>query len=122
MAGDKDELYREVYSTEGGARCGKCQRPLKDCNCAQARRHKIVGDGNVRVRRESKGRGGKTVTTISGLKMNRDELRALLSELKTRFGTGGTEKDGVLEIQGDHRDLIVQELLKRSIKAKCAGG
>jgi translation initiation factor 1 len=86
------------------------------------RRKAVTGDGTVKVRRETKGRGGKTVTTVSGLAMNRDQLKELLSDLKRRIGTGGAEKDGVLEIQGDHCDSILQELAKRSIKAKRAGG
>jgi translation initiation factor 1 len=74
------------------------------------------------VRRETKGRGGKTVTTITGLSLNKEQLKELLSALKRRIGSGGAEKNGVLEIQGDHCDVVIQELAKRSIRAKRAGG
>lgn len=117
-----DDSYREVYSTDRGEICSGCQKSKKNCSCAEDKRRAVVGDGAVKVRRETKGRGGKTVTTVSGLAMNIDQLRDLLSDLKRRIGTGGAEKDGILEIQGDHCDAILQELAKRSIKAKRAGG
>ena len=80
------------------------------------------GDGIVRVRRETQGRGGKTVTTISGVALGGAALAALASELKRRCGSGGTAKDGVIEIQGDHRDLVVAELEQRGFQVKRAGG
>jgi translation initiation factor 1 len=86
------------------------------------RKGEIRGDGNVKVRRETKGRGGKTVTTVTGLALTKDGLRTLLSDLKRLVGGGGTEKDGALELQGDHCDLVLAELAKRGIKAKRAGG
>ena len=92
------------------------------CGCAEAKRLAIRGDGNVRVRRETNGRGGKTVTTISGLALNQSELQALLKDLKRVCGAGGAVKDGVLEVQGDHCDLVLRELDKRGIRAKRAGG
>ncbi len=122
MTKERGGEYREVYSTERGAICGVCRQPAKSCSCAADKRAKIHGDGNVKVRRETKGRGGKTVTSISGLAMNADQLRDLLSELKRRHGGGGTLKDGVIELQGDHCDSVVTELAKRGIKAKRAGG
>jgi translation initiation factor 1 len=82
----------------------------------------VKGDGNVKVRRETKGRGGKTVTSVSGLALARTDLAALLKDLKRICGTGGTEKDGLLEIQGDHCDTVIQELSKRGIRSKRAGG
>jgi translation initiation factor 1 len=80
------------------------------------------GDGIVRVRRETQGRGGKTVTTVSGVGLASDELLALASDLKRRCGTGGSVKDYVIEIQGDHREAIVAELEKRGFTVKLAGG
>jgi len=80
------------------------------------------GDGIVRVRREKQGRGGKTVTVILGVPLADDALRALAGELKRRCGTGGTAKDGVIEIQGDHRDVLVAELEGRGYTVKLAGG
>ena len=82
----------------------------------------VKGDGNVRVRRETNGRGGKTVTTIMGLALNQVELHAILKDLKRVCGAGGAMKDGTLEIQGDHCDLVLRELDRRGIKAKRAGG
>jgi translation initiation factor 1 len=117
-----DERYREVYSTEKGALCPNCSKPQKSCSCVADRRLQVRGDGNVKVRRETKGRGGKTVTCISGLALNTEELQVLLSELKRHIGGGGTEKDGILEIQGDHTDLVITQLQKRGIKARRAGG
>jgi len=80
------------------------------------------GDGIVRVRRETQGRGGKTVTTVAGVGLPEAELRELAGELKRRCGTGGSVKDYVIEIQGDHRDAIVAELEKRGFTVKLAGG
>ena len=80
------------------------------------------GAGIVRVRRETQGRGGKTVTTISGVPLADAALAALAGELKRRCGTGGTAKDGVIEIQGDHRDVLVAELSQRGYTVKLAGG
>ena len=80
------------------------------------------GDGIVRVRREVKGRRGKTVTTIEGVPLPDGELRDLGSELKRRCGSGGAVKDGVIEIQGDHRDALVAELEGRGYTVKRAGG
>ena len=102
-----------VYST-GVGRIGPGKDP------APPRRAR--GDGIVRVRRETKGRRGKTVTSIEGIPLPDDDLRALGSELKRRCGTGGAIKDGVIEIQGDHRDTLVAELEARGFTVKRAGG
>ncbi len=72
----------------------------------------------VRVQIESKGRGGKTVSMVTGLALNEDGLKKLATELKRVCGSGGTVKDGVIEIQGDHRDILVEALKKQGIKAK----
>ena len=80
------------------------------------------GDGIVRVRRETSGRGGKTVTTIAGLRLASDALAALASELKRACGTGGTVRDCVIEIQGDHRARLVEQLELRGYSVKLAGG
>jgi len=80
------------------------------------------GDGVVRVRRETQGRGGKTVTTIAGVGVAEDKLKALAGDLKRLCGTGGTVKDWVIEIQGDHRDKIVAALQQRGYTVKLAGG
>jgi len=80
------------------------------------------GDGIVRVRRETQGRGGKTVTSIAGVGVSEDKLKELAGELKRLCGTGGTVKDWVIEIQGDHRDKIVAALQQRGFTVKLAGG
>ncbi len=74
------------------------------------------------MRREVKGRRGKTVTTVTGVPLASDALRALTGELKRRCGTGGSAKDGAIEIQGDHRDVLVAELESRGYTVKRAGG
>jgi translation initiation factor 1 len=117
-----DKGYREVYSTEKGALCPACVKPVSACSCARDKRLSVAGDGNVKVRRETKGRGGKTVTTIAGLAMNQEQLQELVSQLKKRHGVGGSVKEGVIELQGDHCDSVIEELLKKGIKAKRAGG
>ena len=110
-----------VYSTDGGRRCPQCQRPVADCVCGRDR-PAAVGDGIVRIQRESKGRGGKTVTLVRGLLLPPDELKELARELKRRCGVGGALKDDVIEIQGDQRDLLKTELEKRGHVVKLAGG
>ncbi len=112
---------RTVYRSDGGRVCPACGRPAKRCACRASPRVP-TGDGIVRVRREVKGRGGKTVTTVSGVPLASDALRALARELKRRCGTGGSTKDGVIEIQGDHRDVLVAELEARGYSVKRAGG
>lgn len=81
----------------------------------------IKVDGTIRIQREVKGRKGKTVTIVSGFKLANDELKNLAARLKRRCGTGGSVKDGVIIIQGNHRDTLVTELEKRGFEAKIAG-
>lgn len=100
-----------VYSTDGGRMCPACRKPLAQCICKAQRAAVPVGDGAVRVSRESKGRGGKTVTLVRGLPLDAAALAALGKRLRNACGTGGTAKDGVLELQGDHAERVV-ELLK----------
>jgi translation initiation factor 1 len=109
-----------VYSTDSGRHCPHCSQPMDTCSCKANLLPE--GDGIARVRRESKGRGGKTVTTISGVPLAFDALTTLVSALKKRCGCGGALKDGVIEIQGDHVDLLLAELSARGFKAKKSGG
>ena len=109
-----------VYSTDAGRLCPDCAKPVAACSCKQTALPE--GDGIARVRRESKGRGGKTVTTISGVPLPSDQLTALASALKKRCGCGGALKDGVIEIQGDHVELLLAELAARGFRAKKSGG
>jgi len=79
-------------------------------------------DGRVRVARETRGRKGKGVTLVTGLRLAPDALEALCRELKQRCGAGGSVKDGVLELQGDQRETVLAELLARGFDARLAGG
>jgi translation initiation factor 1 len=110
-----------VYSSELGRICPDCGKPKAACICRD-RPARAAGDGIVRVQRESKGRGGKTVTVIMGVPLDDAAMQKLAGELKRRCGTGGTVKEGNIEIQGDHRDLLVAELEKRGYRVKRAGG
>ena len=116
---------RLVYSTETGKICPSCQKPGSDCTCKKKKsrsQKNIKFDGIIRIQREVKGRKGKTVTIVSGFQINANELKSLATQLKRRCGTGGSVKDGVIIIQGDHRDSFFTELKNRGFKAKIAGG
>jgi len=109
-----------VYSTESGRMCPQCRQPLALCQCKQAARP--AGDGVARVSRETKGRGGKCVTVVRGLALDAAALNALGKQLRAACGSGGTVKDGVIEVQGDHCDRIMEALQKHGHRAKRAGG
>lgn len=112
-----------VYSTQQGRMCPDCGKPSAQCLCRKTKAlAKTKSDGIVRVGRETKGRKGAGVTVISGLTLEEEALKVLAKELKTRCGSGGTLKAGNIEIQGDHRDSVVEELARRGIKAKRSGG
>lgn len=114
-----------VYSSEHGRLCGHCGLPSKRCVCRanpRGTRPNQDGDGIARVGRSSKGRGGKTVTTVTGLPLTERELAELARDLKRMCGTGGAVKQGVIEIQGDRRAEILEELERRAIRAKRTGG
>ena len=108
-----------VYSTEAGRMCPACRRPVADCACRAPTR--AVGDGVVRVSRETKGRGGKAVTVIRGIEADTATLAALAQRLKTACGCGGTVKDGVLEVQGDHGERVLAFLKQAGLTAKRSG-
>lgn len=109
-----------VFSTDSGRMCPDCRQPLDSCRCGQPQ--VPAGDGVARVRRETKGRGGKTVTTISGLALPADELKSLAKRIKARCGCGGSVVDGVIEIQGDRADMLCDWLAAEGFKTKRAGG
>jgi translation initiation factor 1 len=113
-----------VYSTEHGRTCPDCRKPLADCVCKAAARAapSPAGDGIVRVARETGGRGGKTVTVVRGLPLAADALAELARGLKAACGTGGTAKDGAIELQGDHRDTVVARLEQAGWRVRRAGG
>ncbi|SBS34007.1 translation initiation factor Sui1 [Marinomonas spartinae] len=108
-----------VYSTDQGRLCPLCEHPIDNCTC---KNNPILGDGNVRIMLETKARKGKGVTVVTGLAMTTDELKALAKKLKAQCGTGGSVKEGNIEIQGDNREKIKQLLEKEGIKSKLAGG
>jgi translation initiation factor 1 len=109
-----------VYSTDGGRMCPDCREPVSACACKAA--PAVKGDGAVRVSRQTKGRGGKTVTIVKGLALDALALALLGKQLRSACGSGGTVKEGVIEIQGDHCDLVLEALVKQGHKAKRAGG
>lgn len=116
-------MSRVVYSTDKGRHCPDCQQPKSQCECRSLRQALIpAGDGIVRLQRESKGRKGKGVTLITGVALADAQLKALAKELKQRCSTGGSIKDGVIEIQGDHRDLLSKVLQSKGYKVKLSGG
>jgi translation initiation factor 1 len=117
-------VARIVYSTAAGRICPECGRPAAECVCRKraAAAAARAGDGVVRVRREVAGRAGKTVTAIHGVPLADAALRDLASEIKRRCGTGGSVKDGVIEIQGDFRDVVIALLDEKGFTVKRAGG
>lgn len=124
-----------VYSSQFGRMCPNCSKPIAKCTCKKAKAPggpaKAAGpakapalpnDGVARVFRETKGRKGKGVSLIKGLNLPEEKLEELAKELKKKCGAGGTVVDGVIEVQGDHRDFLVEELIRLGFKAKKAGG
>lgn len=112
---------RLVYSTDTGRVCPGCRQPVAQCAC---RAPAVSGtpDGVVKVSRETQGRGGKAVTVVRGLGLAGEELTALAKALKAACGSGGTVKDGVVEVQGDHVARVVAWLQGRGRVVKRAGG
>lgn len=110
-----------VYSTESGRMCPECHRALANCTCQSGQPALILGDGQVRVSRQTKGRGGKTVTVVKGVALDAIALAALGKQLRAACGSGGTVKDGVIEVQGDHCELVMEWLAKRGHNPKRAG-
>lgn len=113
---------RVVYATGQGRVCPGCGHPASACACSRSGTDRPAGDGRVRVRREVSGRRGKTVTAVRGVALADDALRSLAKELKKRCGAGGTVKDGVIEIQGDHVEAVVEALHALGHDARRAGG
>ena len=114
---------RIVYSTYGGRinTCPTCGQLYKQCRCDMPSTSK-KSDGIVRVRRERKGHGGKTVTVIDGVIGGEAELTTLAQQLKKLCGSGGTVKNGNIEIQGDHCEKVMAKLTELGYKFKRAGG
>ena len=118
---------RLVYSSDGGrvTTCPTCGKPYKQCQCDTSASNAALvkkSDGIVRIMRDRKHRGGKTVTLITGIPATDDTIAALAQQLKKLCGSGGTVKDGVIEIQGDHCDKVQAKLTAMGYKVKRAGG
>jgi translation initiation factor 1 len=112
-------MSRLVYDSSHGRMCPRCRKPIAKCRCGEELATP-AGDGIVRVRREV--RSGKTLTVVLGVPLRRAELEALGRQLRQQCGTGGTVKDMVIEIQGDHRERVAAALQAAGYQVKLAGG
>jgi len=110
-----------VYSTDSGRMCPGCRQPVAQCRCS-SQAAAPAGDGIVRVSRETKGRGGKAVTVVRGVPVDPAALAKLGQQLRTACGSGGTVKDGVIEVQGDHAGKVLELLQAQGYRVKRAGG
>ena len=116
----KTKQDRLIYSTDSTL-CHNCNKPLKNCRCKDQKAVPKT-DGTVRISRQTKGRKGAGVSIITGIPLEGKELKELAKTLKQQCGSGGTIKDGVVEIQGDHRQTLLLELQKKGWPVKLAGG
>ena len=110
-----------VYSTGTGRTCPGCGHPAEQCGCSKEKRPQ-QGDGVVRVSRQTKGRKGSGVCLITSVPLADAELKKLAKQLKKQCGSGGTVKNGVIEIQGDQREVLAEALIKLGYKTKLTGG
>jgi translation initiation factor 1 len=117
---------RLVFSTESGQICPSCGRPTKKCICKKKKtvqKQSIYpDDGIVRIRKEVKGRKGKTVTAVFGIPLDDRKLKQFAKILKRKCGSGGSVKDGVIIIQGDHGDTLLNEIKREGYTVKLSGG
>ena len=114
---------RLVYSTSGDNTCPKCGKALFKCRCPEtANDDSASSDGIVRIHRETKGRGGKEVTVIKGIPLGGDDLKKLAKAIKAAAGSGGSVKNGQIEIQGDKRDTAQKYLQAQGYTVKLSGG
>jgi translation initiation factor 1 len=121
----RNRTKNTVYSTDKGRHCDNCNRPKTDCACGTlgaTSSKDSMGDGIVRIQRQSKGRAGKPVCIITGLNLETAELKKIAKQLKAKCGVGGTIEQGNIVIQGDNRDTIKSELESRGFTVKLAGG
>jgi len=116
MSSKFNKNSRLVYSTEIGKTCPECENSISECTCKEERAPQ--GDGIIRLSLDTKGRKGKGVTLIKGLPLKSDDLKVLAKELKQKCGVGGAVKDGNIEIQGDHRELLITLLKSKSYVVK----
>ncbi|HSB36575.1 MAG TPA: hypothetical protein VLH41_06840 [Thermoanaerobaculia bacterium] len=109
---------RLVYSTDRGSVCPACGWPKADCRCSARLDEPVPPKVTAKLRLETKGRKGKTVTVVDGLPRNTSFLEELAKALKTSLGTGGAVKDGTVEIQGDHRGRLRSLLASRGLTVR----
>lgn len=110
-----------VYSTAAGRMCPGCRRPAGECVCGREKSMRVA-EAVVRVSRETKGRNGKSVTVIRGLGLEPVALEQVGRQLRTACGSGGTVKEGVIEVQGDHCERVIELLKAQGRTVKRAGG
>ena len=109
-----------VYSTDSGRMCPVCRQPVANCIC----KARLIPqtNGAVRISLQTKGRGGKSVTLVKGLPLDTAALAVLGKQLRSACGSGGTVKDGVVEVQGDHVATVMASLQKLGYDVKRSGG
>lgn len=115
---DRRVTTRTVYSTDKGRVCPTCGWPADDCRCSKSLNEPVPARIVAKLRLESKGRGGKSVTVIDGLPRNEPFLQELAKALKATCATGGTVKDGLVELSGDARARVRPLLQARGITVK----
>ena len=113
-----DGRSRTVYSTQAGTLCPTCGWPAAECRCSSRLEEAVPARVTARLRLENKGRGGKSVTVVDGLPRNAAYLEELLRSLKRSLGTGGTVREGALELQGDRREAVRTLLAARGLTVK----
>ncbi|MFH1155782.1 MAG: translation initiation factor Sui1 [Pseudomonadota bacterium] len=121
MKSNRSQVSGIVYSTESGRMCPVCGEAVSACTCSR-KQALPKGDGTVRVGRSTKGRKGRDVTLITGLSLDPEAMKTLARELKQCCGSGGTIKGGTIEIQGDHRETLLEELRGLGYSVKRSGG
>lgn len=120
---------RLVWSSESGRICPECGKPVSSCICNKKKKSEgnkparnFPDGGVIKIMRETRGHKGKTVTVIGNLPFKENELKEFAKKLKARCGSGGTVKDGKIFIQGDQRQVVLEEITRQGYKAKLAGG
>ena len=110
-----------VYSTDSGRMCPACRQPVATCTCKSAQAVATI-KGGVRVSLDTKGRAGKGVTVVRGLALDSTALAALGKQLRAACGSGGTVKEGSIEVQGDHAERVISLLKDQGFAVKRSGG
>jgi len=120
---------RTVYTSGQGRICPDCSKPVDKCVCRRGKKKRKTPaappskpDGIVRIGRSTKGRRGKGVTTVTGIPLAGDDLKEVAQTLKGKCGAGGTVKDGIIEIQGEHRETLQKALEAMGYTVKQSGG